>query len=644
MSQYRIPFEIIEYIARFIEFKDKLQCALVCKYWSLKFTELIWKKINISSQRQLEDICNSQIPKHIIYRNNGHHVHELHLEVSIDANDIQLYTLQQYFPNIRRLIVEHEAFIGDDFARHADWNLWKCLTEMSLNLDTVDIFITDMEFQGILSCIPHLQWLHIIQNNEDDTKRVNLQCFELIHSHLQKLKYIDIDMDFEEISDTDLSIIPRVLPAKSLTTLITPVYTTEYRWIYYFAMKYPNLHTMKTNTDEVDRQFYECPSDLPNLSTSQSLFNQLKNLDIVISDNQDSLRRNWAKVLSDDMPLNHIDLTIIELPPKEPLFPDYIFNQYVQPYSARLESFTVRIHGPISRLFNTTTLNSCPRLTTLTLCTHLATISLSTILDHYQSLTRLIIDSSQVITGESQSEIPTTHRLSILGVRSASFRFDFLAYVSNRCRDLKYISMHNVHICFPIYTRTRHLCIDMSHTHLKYLVHSNVRYNISEMMYGADYSINFVHLSLIDRCPQQTEDINIISTQKILAQYTHGIIKDYNDNPMNKSSSKIESDPIWFYSTYSRCWSNVWESVTWQLRRDEIETATEYFKNVSGRDFPMASAFENSGNIHGSRGKWDLDLFRGFVTLKFGSIAKYEFPSLSVGGNYNWDEEYVNMI
>ncbi|KAL0077719.1 hypothetical protein F4703DRAFT_1880655, partial [Phycomyces blakesleeanus] len=642
MSQFTIPFEIFEVIAGFLDLKDKIQCALVCKQWLPQFTEFIWKEIKISSQRKLATICDLSNPKNKVYITNGHHVHILELQVCVDATDIQLYALQKCFPNIRRLVLEYEAFIGEDFGKYTNWSLWRSLTEMSLNLDTVDIFIADLEFQKILACVPHLTWLKIVQNKAGDVKSVNPECLEILHKYLQKLKYLSLDLEFEDIADASLDFNPKLTPITSLQTLITPICAMEYRWMYYFATKYPNLRTIKTNSSGPTRQFRMSPVHLPAISTSQDLFKQLTSLDISISNGSIFYLAYWTRVFSLGIPLKHIELNVTEVGTNDPPFAENIIKQCINSYGKLLESLIVNVYGLHSKYWDVlAVLDSYPHLVSLTLRTRHTIIPLDTVLDCYSGLKRLLIDSYQLTTDESLAEIVKPHGLRILGIKNSHFYYNILCYISGRCKNINYMSMSFVHITGPVSPKTGNLYIDMSHTHLKAFVHSNVRYNVSDAVESVENSINFIHLNASSTYPNRRENTKTTPVLKSLPWYKKiALYPRYNNPFTSKSHSKVESDAIWFYSSYLSNWNGVMGDFTWQLEQMEIETALQYFENFSLRKIPVNRGFGNSENINDLRERWKIDLYRGYVTLKLGSVIHYSFPFELGAIDYNWDEEY----
>ncbi|KAL0077641.1 hypothetical protein F4703DRAFT_1880258 [Phycomyces blakesleeanus] len=248
MLASQLPFEITIHISNYLSTKDRIECSRVCQAWAIAFQESLWDSIVISDKTTLNNICHPGSAIYQTYRTNGCYVKSLDLGLRLFATDKQLHTLQNHFKNLQYLRTQCSSLSATDFGTNApNWSMWGTLTKLEMNLGFIKTPHIKAKLLDILACLPRLEQLHIAQDYTSKTVQFTLRDFETLHASLPLLEHLTLDMESQLITTSDLKLVQKnITPATKLKSLVFTVNRSGHRWLYYFAIKYPNIDGLAT--------------------------------------------------------------------------------------------------------------------------------------------------------------------------------------------------------------------------------------------------------------------------------------------------------------------------------------------------------------------------------------------------------------
>ncbi|KAI9011982.1 hypothetical protein CLU79DRAFT_839254 [Phycomyces nitens] len=242
-----LPFEILSKIASKLDYATVMQCCLVCKAFVDPFQELLWRDIRISSQEQLDIICNPDISEG--YEKFGKLVHNLCLITRTLMTNKHLQYIQNIFPNVTKLYIHGINSGPFDCLEPSTLIPWSSVKNLDITLLGTSASAIKQDYMALLPLFPNTVDLKLNCRFEKGVT-LYVEDFEIIHSSLPNLKYLLTSARLGTMTVRDMFRIPELLPAKTLEHLIGGLEDIDHRWMCYFAQKYPNLQVAKWVIDE----------------------------------------------------------------------------------------------------------------------------------------------------------------------------------------------------------------------------------------------------------------------------------------------------------------------------------------------------------------------------------------------------------
>ncbi|KAI9029560.1 hypothetical protein CLU79DRAFT_734630 [Phycomyces nitens] len=480
-----LPFEILSNIADFLSKKDILHCSLVCRTWATPFQQKLWHTLKIDNPKKLKALC-SVITKNNNNSNNNnnnsnnnttminHYTRKLFLVDRLGTSSSQLHFIQSHFQNLQYLFITRKCPWGIGFGLTEGLKLWKTLSELAIDLDGLVNFDAKDEFFEILPCLPNLVTLNITQLGERRTIGFKMKDFEEIHSHMPLLKSLSLFIDIQPLSKEDWASVVTVKPAVNLTCFKLIYGRLNYRWMYYFAHKYPNLSTLKSDAIEHYMQsMQDSDEDIQTLDTSSELFSRLETINLNTSGYFKQIHTlfwNISKVIP--MSIKNLSHILIISPKKSSLIEDAI-RIYTRSFGSTLETLSVKCTVPTNILRSIIPeFEYCPCLVELELEKCFSSIHLDFIFDRCKALQTLKIKTNLVdITDPYNTK--EQHGLQTISLSNSRISSDTLHYLSYHCRKLRTIYLEGVKIITRLSIETSTI-VGMPYTCLDALYCDNV--------------------------------------------------------------------------------------------------------------------------------------------------------------------------
>ncbi|KAI9020054.1 hypothetical protein CLU79DRAFT_836409 [Phycomyces nitens] len=620
-----LPFEILLEIAAVMPTQDKLTCATVCKAWTLPFQESMWGSITINTKQTLKDICRVSTTNPSCYQKFGSLVTSLTLGARLQLTDQQLYTIQALFGNIKHLkipTISHNLDISESIV---DWNLWSSLSSLEIYMQQMESDDDMEELFYALSLLPHLKKLHITEDYGSGNMPYRWQAFEAIHTYLPQLEYLQMDVGFEKIYPEDMEEIYSIEPANSLTTANFLFESIDIPWLYYFASKYPNLHTFRCNiAAKTDTTYADYNADRVMLSKILSIFPKLETIAIKECENNAYPHGLLCKLLYEQgVKLKNIEY-VAESENNTQQSPEDIIYKLIDANISTLETLTIKCHDYSSQWMSFVDLTCWTNLIDLNIYSNWGPVQLDRLLDRCPALKNLRLSSENIVVSSKPLDTLSGHGLETVKFDHASLSSESLDHLSFRCRKLQGLSLKSVKIRGSISQETGNLTIDISHTPLKSLEFIDVTfYESSGTNCTYDTAINFIVLDRPSIIPELEGSLN--AGVEISGMYC----------------AMANSNPIWFHQFQSypkRGYSRTYlDTYMRNLDNGQATYAKEYFqsfqKNIAKYRKP------DSGMPYHERGamgdSWTRDLHRGYVSIKCPLIEKYLLKG------FKWDIDYI---
>ncbi|KAL0084223.1 hypothetical protein J3Q64DRAFT_1699593 [Phycomyces blakesleeanus] len=646
MLASELPFEIISHIASFLSFKRKYICTVVCKSWQAPLQESLWSELRIFNRKKMEKICDQSTDEYQSYHRNGQHVKTLFLEGELRASDGELHTFQQHFQSLNSLTIEQNGLSNDNFAATANWNLWGKLTELTIHLSKWNSDSSEKPFLDIFACLPCLTKLRLSQGWVNGSMYFTWNDFETIHDYLPRLESLSVNMTLASLSSNDLDLIQDVKPANRLVIFGPEAVYHDYRWLCYFALKYPNIHTLGKMSFGNDRLVEDCPSSMiPWFESISFVFQYLKAITSVIGGHEGKPNLLFWNVLCPfHIPIKRLEYDV-HVSLITPGTFESIVKEAVNPFSKSVESVCIRTYNYIRGLWVlTATLDYCPNLVDLNLRIRCVIIEMDILLNRCVALKRLKLSGGSLIISPEAPKTTTLHGLRMMELTFIKTSSKTLNNISFRCRRLNYMQLTNTSITGSISSTTGNLCVDMSYTRFKVLLLRNVRFNISEIHSDIN-NINFMVLSrpIIDQ--QLRDDTRHRRRRRVSSWYRLPFFAAQSDALLSsKGHPKNGVEATWFYTPHKYEGVEGWMSQTWVLTETEVKKALDYYNHFNhGESTALKKQYKPADNIRKKRSDWKGDLFRGYATLKCGYVAEYTIGSGWFTDDYVWQRLFVSL-
>ncbi|KAL0084355.1 hypothetical protein J3Q64DRAFT_1747346 [Phycomyces blakesleeanus] len=358
------------------------------------------------------------------------------------------------------------------------------------------------------------------------------------------------------------------------------------------------------------------------LNSLQSVFPHLEMVDFYTEDRTAwSHTLFWKLLCRLNVPLKRIRY-MIKFSGCGPSFLGIIIQRFFQSFSTTLEKISI-IGDAYFKAKNIvrSEFPYCPRLTSIELTDCGISITLDNILDNCPALRQLKFSRGQLTNSPEAHKESNKHGLHIVELDEIVTSASVFNYMSFRCRDLQYMNLSRSQIGGSISAKTGSLCVDMSYTSFKLLQLSHVRFYSSENAMDKDTAINLTllsHLTGLDMTAE-TEDLNKALEHSVenLAWY----------------HLYCELGGLFDFTLEVR-----------QLLEQEVCDVVEYFQRSRVKNMSQSSEADRSFDGQVSQDDWKEDLYRGYVELRCGHVAKYVVPSLWVSENSFWKRLFDSPV
>ncbi|KAL0087422.1 hypothetical protein J3Q64DRAFT_1848245 [Phycomyces blakesleeanus] len=583
MLASELPIEITLFIARFLQSADKIQCCLVCKAWTPAFQQSLFEAVIIKRYSGANKLVDSTNLANNLLQRYGHKTQTPEISKSTFLGDHQLYALQKYLPNIQYFkwsSKEIKLLLLTDFN---GWNLWaESLTDLEITVKDYGYDILPKILDSIRSNLHRLKRLHFEGLNYDSFSPCTFDDFELLNDQLPELTKLLLTVQFDKMSPDELLKVKEINPRPYLKTLGMFIEKNTYEWLYYIAVKYPNISSLKLlsfTESTISFQTYQASQMLAKLSCP---FQHLEKLTVEVGSTSEQTYLDFVNRLGlFNVPIKEIDLTIYNSLSFNVSNKDIL--QSIKIFANTLEK--LRIVYFISSYYSgfSDELVYCPRLVDLTIEIQGTTTMLDVLLEQYPSLKNLSISSGDLTLRPDLTILSIEHGLSHFSLKDSFITASTLNYISICCKKLSTMRLKFVNIKGPQQGNTGDNCIDMSSTHFTKL-------NIKGIQFFD--SFNRVQIALF-----------VLSSS--VAPIKNTWVYSIPDALINNGSSQL---------------------ITRKLNEEESKEAEKYFCNFAGSVCPEDTKEQVDEYIKSlSENDWRPVLPKGYSTFKYGSLKTLLF-------------------
>ncbi|KAI9013790.1 hypothetical protein CLU79DRAFT_848326 [Phycomyces nitens] len=478
MLASNLPYEILLKIGKHLSIAQSIQCALVCKAWTLPFQEVFWKSISINSTQELRNICKLAMAPKSNIEFNGHIVHELSVRSRLEISHQQLSILQNCFQNLNYLHLDCNTIPKGLITNKIHWQLWETLEVLSVRQPKTFISNGAHGFASLLAFYPRLKQLIIDECLWIKMSAYTWKDFEIILQPLQQLRTLDIDINYGYPATDTMELSNSISPIDSLVNLCVNTCNADNQWLYYFAKKAPKIHTLVLNIDSSDKttssQWTTMTEMLKGMS---SPFEHLRTLHL----KECSIERYFGPF----MDLFHrldVPLTTLVCSMKRNFITAEVIQTIIEKNS-RLFSKTMRNMELTGRRFaafecsKPICLSLYPCLVKLELRQLKTCIVLDNILNQCPVLDTLILDQPCVtVRSGHESSPPSLHRLKNIFLANSKVDSGLFDYLSLCCQRLSVMKLESVKVFGHTIKGAKYFQCDMSHTQIDSLFLYNVQY------------------------------------------------------------------------------------------------------------------------------------------------------------------------
>ncbi|KAL0076097.1 hypothetical protein F4703DRAFT_1885640 [Phycomyces blakesleeanus] len=499
--------------------------------------------------------------------------------------------LRQNYSGIKRLKY-YEPNRRRSFTEIIDWSIWNFLSHLEIRFHCQSDIVLEDVFTS-LSGSPHLIHLTLLHQylleSSDIRNTVSWLDIELLHLKAPLLEYLNIDFAHIKISNYEVNNIRHVLPARTVTKAIFDNDKIDTSWVFYFALKYPNLHHLEFKNNGTiygtREAYYEktYEKDIRLLSTLDQFFPCLKNISLdplnynswPFSIFYDTLRHFGVNVERAKIRVIHWDRawtrslhSCTEFSPKSlrVLWADFGHESVNPAYKGQIPSI----------------LPLYPCLVELHFMV-VGGIEIDVMLDKCPSLRLLDIHFSSVRISEKPNHNPhPLQRLNLHNLRTATPIFKYLSF---RCKQLLFMKLEHVEFEISESTKNREIFIEMPYTQLDTLI-----------LYSIGTYRGFVK---------------------------HFVIKQEDNIDVSQLDLTNQQQPI-RSSWYHICKGET-KHFAWELGKREVEYAQRFFQDVTNFDSDENKIMGYSNISYSSSLKkdWKSDLKYGYFSLRVKSVKGY---------------------
>ncbi|KAL0073796.1 hypothetical protein J3Q64DRAFT_1780359 [Phycomyces blakesleeanus] len=600
-----LPYEVVCLIASHVEKDYQLIGALVCKRWTEPFLNAYWYSFTI--HKGIADRICDKAYRYNIYLNNVHRVYELKCFDQLIFDMEYRSKLPQIYLGIRRFVYL-EQYEPHSIAEKIDWGTWNFLSHLEIQFLSFKPFVLK-DLITSLSESPFLYHLTLIQRlkmkNCASMNDISWVDIESIHLNLRRLEVLHIDFEHIRISNGDMNKIRCVSPAQTVTTLICNSNSVDTHWVFYFALKYPYLHTLELKDYKVNTETHAAydeateEENIQLLSTLDQFFPHLKNISQRTRSGPRLHFSTFFKSLRNFGTQVERAKVSVSLHCSKPIG---ILNSYFNFSSDTLSVLWVDLVYYMYKEPVTTLLPSYPYLAEL----HIAatcTIEIDVMLDKCPSLRLLDIESAYVYLSNQPDNSHNTHPLQRLELKNIETSTQVFKHISFRCR--KFLFMKLIHVKFKAseFTENSEILLDMRYTQLDFLV--------------------------------------IRSTKTTHSLIKHYVIKQDNNSDANQLNLTTHEQSMllnWYYICLTEkeevdeaeVADKTTRSFAWELGKREVEYAQRFFDDAlspgdDNRQFMKFYQLDNGAMFdrYSPKECWKLDLHSGVFVIQFKSVKNY---------------------
>ncbi|KAL0077642.1 hypothetical protein J3Q64DRAFT_1746627 [Phycomyces blakesleeanus] len=641
-----LPFEILIIIANLVSLKDKSLCSRICKSWRAPFQESMLKDVVIHTKEELDAICDMSTKNPRIYQKNGQHVRHLFLYENSHPTDQHIQILQQHFPYLQHLHIKGEHFSSTTFGTAVNWNLWSSLRELWIGMETLVTENSEKMFLDIISCLPQLRRLELARHSWYTKMWFTLNDFETLHKNLPRLEHLALGLDMNELTTKDLVRISSTPPVSNLSYFDIDTKIMDYRWIAYFAHKYPKLHTLHWRTDGSGMARMKYQKEAASLFKSiPNAFKYLRTLRMKSERSQDEENLSFWEIFCPSTIL----VKSIKWQPyifyDRPDIIERIIKTCMHSFSETLEILSIECLFNLDHpfLIRNAFIHHCPRLVDLNIHHCNASIELDTLLDVFPALGKLRLFGGRIsVSPQASEKISISKRqLRSIEVHQATVSSATLEFISSCSRRLDNLHLSSTKVTGSISQKTGRLCIDMSRTRFENLYLGHVRFSTSEDEENEDHNLNLMILArsavdimkikdnnnnpddpmMLDNDSSNTDSNNNISDSS----------SSSSGSSSNNSSKETKSNTVkytWIYTSHEKARNQWWTSNTHKLTKAQANRAHQYFCDFEReRYLAMQRGPRSDDKEERTLENWTKHLYHGFTTLKCGYIEKYTIGS-----------------
>ncbi|OAD72249.1 hypothetical protein PHYBLDRAFT_181764 [Phycomyces blakesleeanus NRRL 1555(-)] len=629
MTISKIPPEILTSIAMFLSKRELRQSSLVCKQWRQPFYEELWRTVRLYNEAAINAmLCLHSQNKYMTY---GQYVRNLFISGETPVSRGNILVLQQLFPNTRHLDIALSYPETTDIS--INWSVWKSLTELAVDFQ---YYIDSSVMTSCSVILSHLSYLTTLGLVFGDTYTSRIGDFEAIHYYLPYLKSFSIKLKSVRVIEKDIKLINEAVPANNVWKLSITMDMQDLQWLYYFAVKYPNVREMTLYVIGERDYLKDC-----NLAVAKSRISSLPHvfpsLDKLTLDNSAHAtlfplafyQCFYDKTLS----IKEFIYQFYIMPNEERIV-ERTTREFMRVSSKTIESMTLSENDYMecSNPRDLTTLfTDCPRLVCLHFDNCGSCLKFDTIADCCPSLKELKLYRGGVYIGPEAIKSFKPHGLRILNLKEASIDPDTLKYISVRCVSLSHASFHRLVVFGTISADTGNLLIDMSNARLTELLIDGLFYRAPEAV-GLWYPITKIDLMKLVRLtkpyPQTGERYEQTD------QYSANHVSIY------------ETETTWYNVFTCAYWSA--PSDVYMLKQPEVDFIKEYFENYRDNMLPdkMQDICISKKNQYGIQ--YDVYPGRGYVTFMCGyaenSYINMEYRRSLDGFKWNSTKNMVEYL
>ncbi|KAL0083847.1 hypothetical protein F4703DRAFT_1981994 [Phycomyces blakesleeanus] len=579
MLASELPYEITFLIANFLQPRDKVQCCLVCKSWLLASQESLFETISVKSYCNVNELVYATNPENNLLRKYCHKTRMLNIGRNICLRDRQLLALQKNLPCVQvfkwnNAIVEQYQLINC-----CGWNLWeKSLTNLKITVLRHDYASLSNIFVSIRSNLSRLRRLHITDQYNERALQCTFNDFELLNDQLPELIYMSLSVHLYEMKPAELLKIKYVKPAPRLKVLGCCVEEATIEWLYYLAVKYPNISTLKTfdfSRFTIDEQTSLAGNIFKQLSFP---FQRLENIDVCVNMASEQVYLDFVNQLRlFNTSLKAICLSVDGISRDSMSSNNIIKSTNV--FANTLQTIEIKsCPGIVQCLDLIPELVYYPHLVDLNICIKDAIVNLDVLLEKYPLLKTFSISDGVLNSSPNLPIPPTENALCDLSLSNMSISASTLKSISIFCKKLTNMELKCVDIEGSQQGATLYYCIDMSSTHFTTLFIESIQFT------------------------------NVVNQDTI--------------NMFAFSLSNVSAENTWVYSWYMQ--ANVFmaqQSKARKLNKEESKEAGEYFHNFPRNIQPKYTKDQIHDTIRfSSKDNWRDVLSNGYAIFKYGSV------------------------